>query len=116
LDAIVVATPLCCCRNAISRPEETTQIIAARGPLTIAQSKLLLGRIATEAGDLGILKRHLAIEEAVAESPLVAANLTRLLVDGGETFPAMFDAIRQARRHINLEYYIFEISNPTAIC
>jgi cardiolipin synthase len=95
-------------RNTMSRPEEATQIIGARGPLTIAQSKALLGRIATEAGDLGTLKRHLAIEEAVAESPLVAANLTRLLVDGGETFPAMFSAIRQARQHINLEYYIFE--------
>jgi cardiolipin synthase A/B len=89
-------------------PQSTTQIIGARGPLTVGQSKALLSRIATEAGDAGILRRHLAIEEAVAETPLVAGNSIRLLADGGETFPAMFAAIRQAKQHINLEYYIFE--------
>ena len=94
--------------NALSSPQAATQIIGARGPLTIAQSKALLDRVATEPGDAGILKRHLAIEEAVAESPLVAGNSTRLLTDGEETFPAMFNAIKQAKETINLEYYIFE--------
>jgi cardiolipin synthase len=89
-------------------PQSTTQIIGARGPLTVGQSKALLSRIATEAGDAGILRRHLAIEEAVAETPLVAGNSIRLLADGEETFPAMFAAIKQAKQHINLEYYIFE--------
>jgi cardiolipin synthase len=55
-----------------------------------------------------VLKRHTAIEEAVAETPLVAGNATRLLIDGQETFAAMFAAIHAAKVSINLEYYILE--------
>jgi cardiolipin synthase len=83
-------------------------IVGARGPLTAQQSKALLDRIAPEPGDAGLLKRHLAIEQAVAETPLVAGNATRLLVDGEQTFAAMFAAIESAHATINLEYYIFE--------
>ena len=36
-------------------PQSTTQIIGARGPLTVGQSKALLSRIATEPGDAGIV-------------------------------------------------------------
>ncbi len=72
------------------------------------QSQAILNRLSTEPGDAGILKRHVAIDEAVADTPLVPGNRTRLLKDGDETFPAMFAAIKSARQHINLEYYIFE--------
>ena len=85
-----------------------TPIVGARGPLTVQQSKALLDRIAPEPGDAGMLKRHLAIEQAVAETPLVAGNATRLLIDGEQTFAAMFAAIKSAKATINLEYYIFE--------
>ena len=91
-----------------SHPQSTTQIMGARGPLTARQSKALLDKIATEAGEAGVLRRHLTIEEAVAESSLVAGNHTKLLADGAETFPAMFAAIKNAKEHVNLEYYIFE--------
>jgi len=89
-------------------PQPGATIVGARGPLTAAQSRALLDRIAPEPGDAGILKRHMAIEEAVAGAPLVAGNRTRLLIDGQQTFAAMFDAIRTAKSSINLEYYIFE--------
>jgi cardiolipin synthase len=89
-------------------PQSTTQIMGARGPLTAQQSKALLDKIATEAGEAGVLRRHLTIEEAVAESSLVAGNHTKLLADGTDTFPAMFTAIKNAKEHVNLEYYIFE--------
>jgi cardiolipin synthase len=87
--------------------QPVTQIVGARGPLTPEQSKALLDKI-TDPGDAGLLKRHLAIEEAVAETPLVAGNHTQLLVDGAQTFAAMFAAIKSARTSLNLEYYIFE--------
>jgi cardiolipin synthase len=89
-------------------PQGTPTIVGARGPLTPQQSRALLDRIAPEPGEAGILKRHMAIEEAVAETPLVAGNSTRLLIDGGETFAAMFAAMRGAKTSINLEYYILE--------
>jgi cardiolipin synthase len=91
--------------NPVPQP---TQIMGARGPLTLQQSRALLERIAPEPGDAGILKRHTAIEEAVAETPLVAGNRTRLLIDGEQTFAAMFAAIHAATSSINLEYYIVE--------
>jgi cardiolipin synthase len=90
------------------RPQSAPQIVGARGPLSEQQSKALLDKIAPEPGDAGILKRHLVIEQAVAETPLVAGNTTHLLVDGEQTFPAMFAAIKSARQTLNLEYYIFE--------
>jgi len=89
-------------------PQGTPTIVGARGPLTPGQSRALLDRIAPEPGEAGILKRHMAIEEAVAETPLVAGNNTRLLIDGQQTFAAMFAAMRAAKTSINLEYYIFE--------
>ena len=45
---------------------------------------------------------------AEEEGRSVASLATRLLRDGGETFPAMFDAIKSATQSVYLEYYIFE--------
>jgi cardiolipin synthase len=84
------------------------QLVSARGPLSVEQSKAALDKLRAQAPDSDILQRHLAIEDAVAESPLVTGNRTRILRDGAATFGAMFAAIRSARDHINLEYYIVE--------
>jgi phosphatidylserine/phosphatidylglycerophosphate/cardiolipin synthase-like enzyme len=54
------------------------------------------------------LKRHMAIEQVVAGTPLYAGNKAAILQDGYQTFPAMFAAIRGASRSIYLEYYIFD--------
>ena len=59
-------------------------------------------------GSDDILQRQFALQQALSESPLTAGNQVRLLRDGQEAFAAMFDAMRQARDHINLEYFIFE--------
>ncbi len=80
------------------------KVTGAGGPLTAEESRELLKDIgATDA-----LRRHLKIEQAIAQSPLVEGNSTRLLRDGKQTFPAMFAAIEGAQHHINLEYYILE--------
>ncbi len=39
---------------------------------------------------------------------LSAGNRLRVLRDGSETLPAMFRAIRDARRYVHLEYYVVE--------
>jgi len=96
----------------IATPQATgktsPQIVGQRGPLTTEQSKVILERLGTEAGDDALLKRHTAYEEAISETPLISGNRTQLLRDGPQTFKAMFSAIRGATNHINLEYYIFE--------
>ncbi|HXS05336.1 MAG TPA: phospholipase D-like domain-containing protein [Rhizomicrobium sp.] len=89
-------------------PQASPEIQSAKGPLTAQQSKALLDRIAPEPGDNDILKRHLAIEQAVAETPLVAGNATHILIDGDATFAAMFAAMDGAKDTINLEYYTFQ--------
>jgi cardiolipin synthase len=84
------------------------EIMGARGPLSKKQSKAVLGRLAAQAPDAGALERHLAVEQAVAESPLFAGNQVRILRDGEQTFPAMFAAIHAATRYLYLEDYILE--------
>ena len=57
----------------------------------------------------GILRTHLAYEQAIAiDSPLVLGNKVTLLQNGPDTHAAMFAAIRAAVDHINLETYIFD--------
>jgi cardiolipin synthase len=84
------------------------QLANARGPLSVDESKATLDKLRAQAPDSDVLQRHLAIEEAIAENPLVVGNHTRILRDGTATFSAMFAAIRGARHHVNLEYYIVE--------
>lgn len=80
------------------------KVAGARGPLTAAESRELL----KDTGATDALRRHLKIEQAISESPLVEGNSTRILRDGKQTFPAVFAAIEAAQHHINLEYYILE--------
>ncbi len=84
------------------------QMMGRRGPLSRKQSRALLAHLAVTAPEADALQRHLAVEQAVAESPLFTGNQVRILRDGAQTFPAMFAAIRGARRYLYLEYYIFE--------
>ena len=42
------------------------------------------------------------------EAHLLPGNAVQLLCDGEETLPAMFAAIRRARRCVHLEFYVFE--------
>jgi cardiolipin synthase A/B len=84
------------------------QVAGTRGPLSAARSKAVLDALKSRAPDTSIFDRHLALEEALAGSPLVAGNKVTLLQDFNATHEAMFAAIRAARDHINLETYIIE--------
>jgi cardiolipin synthase len=90
-----------------ARPADI-HVSGAHGPLTPRQSQAILARVAAQAPDATALERHLALEQAVAESPLVTGNAVTILRDGAETFPAMFKAIHDAQHYLHLEYYIFE--------
>ena len=46
--------------------------------------------------------------QATSDFPLSLASKLELLVDGAATYASIFEAIRQARHHVHLEYYIFE--------
>jgi cardiolipin synthase len=83
-------------------------IVTPRGELPAAKTKVLLDGMAAKVGPTDILTKHIAAEEAINGTPLVAGNKVLLLDDGPETMRAMTNAIRDARHHINLETYIFE--------
>jgi cardiolipin synthase A/B len=87
-----------------SRP----QLVGARGPLTAKQSRMVLARLKLESPHSDVLARHLALEDALADSPLVIGNRITLLRDSASTLGATFRIIREATDHLNLEYYIVE--------
>lgn len=87
---------------------EAPVILGAAGPLSAEESAAVLARLAETSAEATALQRHVAIEEAVAETPLVAGNTTRVLRDGPESFDAMFAAIRGAADHVDMEFYILE--------
>jgi cardiolipin synthase len=84
------------------------QLEGARGPLSAAQSKAILDRLQSRGTPTDIFERHLALEEAIAGSPLTTGNRVQLLQDGPATYQAMLAAIVAARDHINMETYILE--------
>jgi cardiolipin synthase len=84
------------------------QLTGARGPLTPERSKEILDRVRGSRPDSNVLDRHLALEQAISDSPLSTGNKVVLLEDGPRTYDAMFAAIDTARDHINLETYILE--------
>ncbi len=55
-----------------------------------------------------MLERHIAVEEALTDTPLSVGNKATPLEDGGATYQAMLKAIRGAKQHVHLEMYIFE--------
>ena len=92
----------------LSRKEVRVAVESAGGPLSAAQSKVVLDRLRAGGKPTSIFDRHLAFEEAVAGTPLVTGNRVTLLIDGPDTYKAMFHAIAGAHDHINLETYILE--------
>ena len=48
-----------------------------------------------------------AIQSATG-APLIAGNRAHLLLDGPQTYAAMFAAVREAKHHVNVETYLFE--------
>jgi cardiolipin synthase len=95
-------------RNAQELRPRALHFRGSHGVLSTQQETELLERLRVQAPDADVLRRHLAIETAVAGEPLYSGNAVTILRDGAQTFPAMFAAIRAARRSLLLEYYIFE--------
>ena len=88
---------------------QTVEFDNARGPVSATKSAGILDELKRKSGDIDILQKHLATEQAInAGSPLVLGNKLVLLQDGPATYEAMFAAMRNAKDHINLETYIFE--------
>lgn len=80
----------------------------ASGPLSVQRNAAIVADLKRKSGDIDILDKQIALEQAIVGSPLILGNKVALLQDGKATYAAMFAAIRAARDHINLESYIIE--------
>jgi cardiolipin synthase len=74
-------------------PARPVPISGAHGPLSAAQSRAILQRLQRGGQPTGIFERHLAVEEAIAGSPLTTGNRVLLLQDGPATYRAMLAAM-----------------------
>lgn len=114
--AILLAAAACGCaaipdidRELLHAQRAPVQIkSASQAPLPRAQVASVLRSLERRSPETNIFERHLAVEEALAGTPLSAGNRVTLLEDGADTYPAMLAAIRAARHHVHMEMYIFE--------
>lgn len=81
---------------------------SASGSLSKQKSAAIIAELKRKSGDIDILDKQIALEQAIAGSPLVVGNKVSLLQDGAATYAAMFASIRSARDHVNLESYIID--------
>jgi cardiolipin synthase len=85
---------------------QTAELRNAWGLVSERTKAAVLDDLKRKSDDLDILERQLALEQAVAGQPLVLGNKVTLLLDGPQTYAAMFGAIRQAKHTVNIEKYI----------
>lgn len=87
---------------------QAAQFESARGPLSARRNAAIAAELRRRSGPLDILDRQLVLEQEIVDSPLVLGNKVTLLQDGPATYRAMFEAIRAAKDHVNMETYIIE--------
>jgi cardiolipin synthase len=83
------------------------EVIGHRGRLSASERERLLQRIADQGNGTQV-QRHLLAMSSYGEVDLYAGNAAKLLIDGPQTFAAMFGAIEKARSTVLLESYIIE--------
>jgi cardiolipin synthase len=87
-------------------PEAPIVVAGASGVLSKAQSAEAVDRAVKDAADPDAMYRLVALMESLDEGPLYKDNHVGLLVDGPQAYAAMLEAVRTARREINVEMYI----------
>ncbi len=87
---------------------QAAQFENARGAVSAKRSAAIIAELKRASGDLDILDKQIALEQDVVGNPLVIGNKVTLLIDGPATYKEMFDAIKSAKDHINMESFIFE--------
>jgi len=88
--------------------EQAARFDNAKGPISERKSAAIVAALKRSAGDLDILDKQIALEQAINDSPLVLGNQVTLLQDGPATYAAMLAAIAGAQDHVNMETYIIE--------
>ena len=80
------------------RAGSKVQMEDSHGPLSVARSKEIIDVLKARGAPSNFLDLHLAIEEAIVDSPLTTGNRVELLQDGPLTYQAMMTAINDSHR------------------
>lgn len=91
----------------ISRASVPLDIRGSGGRVDADTRRRVTARLAA-LGEDNLLDRHLAAMAEFSPRPLFAGNRVEILVDGPETYDAMYAAMEGARASINIEAFIFE--------
>jgi cardiolipin synthase len=86
---------------------ETAPIVASHGALHADASERVVDSRLDSRHDTERVRVMVDAFRAQAQTPLVAGNRVRLLVDGPQTLGAIRRAIEEARDHVHVETYIF---------
>jgi cardiolipin synthase len=57
---------------------------------------------------LGVQNELASMVQKELDSPVTSGNKVKILINGEEKFPEVIKALKEAKHHIHLEYYIFE--------
>lgn len=95
-------------RYLLEQEREPVRVETGRGVLSHAASEKILQDLKRRSPASDILEHHVAVEEALTETPLTAGNVVEALEDGKATYASMLQAIRSAKQHVHMEMYIFE--------
>lgn len=93
---------------ALEAPNRNIKLQGAHGPLSYKQSRAILAKLKRGSDNSDIFERHLILQESIAGTRLTVGNKVHILIDGQQTYDAMFKAIDAARDNINLETFILE--------
>jgi cardiolipin synthase len=91
----------------LSRSQTPVDVVSPQGRVGRAAS-LRTTRQLAKTGDTALLDYHLAAMRDLGGPPLLSGNGVELLVDGPQTYRAMFAAIAEAREYVLVESFIFE--------
>jgi cardiolipin synthase A/B len=92
----------------LSSADQPTKIMGPKGELSSKTSKAMIKRLEGQVDATELLEQQVQLMKSVSGSLLVAGNKVTLLIDGNATYAAMFEAIENAKDHINFETFIFE--------
>jgi len=92
----------------LSSSDQPTKITGPKGELSSKTSEAMIKRLEGQVDATELLQQQVQLMQSVSGSLLVAGNKVTLLIDGEATYAAMFEAIENAKDHINFETFIFE--------
>lgn len=85
--------------------EAPPKILSARGMVSPAKASEMMARLQGAVYRTDMLQRHNAVLEMITGKPLTQGNKVSLLIDGHNTYAAIFKAIENATDSINMETY-----------